>query len=199
MNDRFLHVEQIEAIEDLHILRETEGFLYIRKEYEAFSNRLWNAREQVISRKMSGVLLLGQPGIGRYNKKHFLSILCPLIKYYAGKSFFLAFFLLECMSRGEIVLFTTDGWSYLIDESGVMYKGTKTITSLDLPRSGRTWSLLDSPVKKEPIPGNVTYQDPRLFFVAALSPDNIRYKEAVKFMAVKWWMDVWKSEEIFAL
>jgi hypothetical protein len=81
-----------------------------------------------------------------------------------------------------------------------MYMSTNTIEDTHgFPPSGRTWSLLDSPAGKVPIPSMVTYQVSTLFFVAALSPDIVRYKEAQKHGAKKWWMDPWKSEEIFAL
>jgi hypothetical protein len=61
---RFLYVEQ-DVRASFQALSDTEGFLFVRKEYETMFNRLLNARATCTL--MRGCVLLGQPGIGNAN------------------------------------------------------------------------------------------------------------------------------------
>ena len=111
------------------------------------------------------------------------------------------------MSREETVLYTTSGGqTFILNGEGVWNKDTvhircwewKDLPSSDVP-GNRCWSLVDCPISKEHIPDNVTYKASRLFFVAALPPDESRYKRAIKGNVRLWWMSPWTNEELFAL
>ena len=66
LSDRFLHVEPSDVQDDLVMLRRTLGSFLVRDEYQALYKRLSNARERTSPLTMSGCLLLGQPGIGKW-------------------------------------------------------------------------------------------------------------------------------------
>jgi hypothetical protein len=121
-----------------------------------------------------------------------------------GKSVFLIYALLTCMSRKETVLFSSaNGTTYLFDDSGVWYMKTDDIVAVfDIPKSEETriWSLVDDRPNSHPIPSALTYAPSQLFFVAALFPDMERFRDAFKLPTIRrWWMTSWGSDEIFEL
>jgi len=184
--------------EKLGILQGTDGFLFQRAEYRAFANRIRNAKAKLSYYQLWGCLLLGQPGIGEVE----IFSAAYLLSTFPGKSVFLLFFLLICISKEETVLFTNStGSTFLIYKEGVLEKPTAQFTIDDLsPSTTRIWSLVDSPQGKVPLPSSVTSAYPsRVFFVAAVSLDISRYKEIAKGRVSIWWMSAWKDEELFTL
>ncbi|KAI1786280.1 hypothetical protein LXA43DRAFT_898329, partial [Ganoderma leucocontextum] len=163
----------------------TGGSLLVREEYLLFAECLRNAREDMPADSMQGALLLGQLAI--------------------GKSYFLLFFLIQCIARQETVLFTScSGQTYLFDQAGVVQMATVDVDpELHLPpftdAASRVWSLVDCPEGKNPIPSHLTYGARSLFCVAALSPDRSRYKAAEKEPVRLWWMSTWTDDELLAL
>ena len=63
----------------------------------------------------------------------------------------------------------------------------------------RIWSLIDSPVRKDPIPSNLADGAMELFYIAALPPEVERYREAAKQPVRMWWMSPWTEDELLAL
>ncbi|KAI1796599.1 hypothetical protein LXA43DRAFT_565809 [Ganoderma leucocontextum] len=110
------------------------------------------------------------------------------------------------MTREEPVLFTTaSGKTYLFDRGGVARVMTANFIPEDyLPdfvdNASRIWSLVDCPEKNELVPSRVSIHAPQLFFVAASSPDDSRYRHLLKIPSVHcWWMSYWNDDEILAL
>ena len=63
----------------------------------------------------------------------------------------------------------------------------------------RIWSLIDSPVREDPIPSNLADGAMELFYIAALPPEVERYHEAAKQPVRMWWMSPWTEDELLAL
>ncbi|KAI1785704.1 hypothetical protein LXA43DRAFT_1113630 [Ganoderma leucocontextum] len=154
--------------------------LFVRRECMLFAERLRNGRKH----PLSGVLLLGQPGI--------------------GKSVFLLYLLVECLSREELVIFTSSSErTFLFDKYGVARMDTSNFDHYDhLPDvAGNTpgmWSLIDCPMNKDPLRNRLT--DIGLFFVAALSSDESRYHSRVKDLFVRrWYISPWNNDELLPL
>ncbi|KAI1793229.1 hypothetical protein LXA43DRAFT_231101 [Ganoderma leucocontextum] len=62
--------------------------------------------------------------------------------------------------------------------------------------AARLWSLVDCPLKKEPLPSSVTDGTRQLSFVAAVSLDESRYKALDKQPMVRsWYMSPWTEVE----
>ena len=78
---------------------------------------------------------------------------------------------------------------------------TDNFTIEDLNSSTtRVWSLVDSPTKKIAPANSVTRKYPtKIFFIAALSPDEARYHELQKRPVATWWMSAWADNEILSL
>ena len=174
----------------------------MREEYLLFTERLRNARETPIE----GVVLLGQPGIGAGFHLFQPLVLVTHVVCRLGKSIYLLFFLVNCMARKEPVLFTTAlGNIVLFNERGVARMSIENFLPHDhLPdffdNASRTWSLVDCPEKRDPISSRVSIISSQLFFVAALSPDESRYRHLRKRPRVRiWWMSFWSNEEILEL
>ena len=96
------------------------------------------------------------------------------------------------MLHKETVLFTNaNGMTFLIGELGIRHKRADEVNTFsDLPPPGEhcIWFLVDCPAARIPIPSTVTYEDPMIFFVVALSPEPLHYKEADKQPVRMWWM-----------
>ncbi|KAI1793253.1 hypothetical protein LXA43DRAFT_232697 [Ganoderma leucocontextum] len=183
--ERFLSITQTDVL-DLIKAYPSDTSFFLRKEYALFIDRLTNAWTEKGKTRMHGCLLLGQPAI--------------------GKTCFLLFFLIHCLSRQETVLFTTSsGRTFLFHSQGVSTIKTSDFTAcLHLPprdyNAGPFWSLVDCPDKKEPIASSVTYGTRRLFFVVAVSPDESRYKLMAECPTIRsYWMSRWSAEELVAL
>ena len=124
-----------------------------------------------------------------------------------GKTSFLLFLLIQCLSREETVLFTSPlGETYLFGEDGIVTTRTTQFRSFshvpdDVPDpSERQWSLVDCSEAKEPIVSSVTYGARQLFFVAAARP-NLSHCGDLKgrFNVREWWMSDWTETELRAL
>ncbi|PIL27892.1 transporter [Ganoderma sinense ZZ0214-1] len=160
--------------------------LLVRDEMLCFAQRFRDAYN-LSGEAIEGVVLLGQSGI--------------------GKTALLVFFLVQCMSRGEPVLFTTRyGETYLFDEHGVVaVTASNFLVSKHLPPrldgTRRLWSLADCPLAPEPSPLSVTLDvRPRVFFITSLSPEKSRYEPFENEPSVRtWWMSRWNDEELTAL
>jgi hypothetical protein len=79
--DPFLCVVQESIREELGILKEGDGLLFRRAEYEAFTTRIWNAKAKAAPSiaYLWGCLLLGQPGIGKLKFLSFLQYILSTI------------------------------------------------------------------------------------------------------------------------
>ncbi|KAI1794551.1 hypothetical protein LXA43DRAFT_995539 [Ganoderma leucocontextum] len=184
-SERFLDVRQT-TIQNLFRPMLPDGLIFVRNDYILYGDRFRKARQERPSTNMRGCLLFGQPGI--------------------GKSYFLLFFLMQCLSRQESVLFTSSkGKTYLFDEHGVATVQTSNFDPEihipeSIPDTSRLWSLVDAPNDKEPIPQSVTCSTRQLFFVAAVSPDQTRTKQILQWREVRhWWMSGWVVRELCAL
>ncbi|KAM5537521.1 hypothetical protein V8D89_008848 [Ganoderma adspersum] len=184
--ERFLHLRQT-AIQNLFNLSLQDGLFFVREEYRLLADRLHRAREEKSASEMQGCLLLGQQGV--------------------GKTYFLLFLLMQCLSREETVLFTSSlGDTYLFDEDGIVTTRTAQFRSFahvpdDVPDpSERLWSLVDCSQAKEPIHSSVTYAARQLFFVAAARPDLSHCGDLKgRFNVREWWMSHWTENELRAL
>ncbi|KAI1785716.1 hypothetical protein LXA43DRAFT_1036606 [Ganoderma leucocontextum] len=179
--ERFLHVEQ-PVVRDAFSMNGTGDAVFIREEFLLFAERARNARN--VS-SLSGVLLLGQPGI--------------------GKSLFLLFFLVQCLAREEPVQFTSRfGNTYLFDKDGVAKTATTNFDpTICLPSTvdgtPRLLSLVDWPSTKA-LPYSVACCLTTLFSVIDPSSDPACYQKLrreAKFLC--WWMSPWSPEELHAL
>lgn len=106
------------------------------------------------------------------------------------------------MSEKEMLLFTnSSNTTYLINGRGIRRMSTDNFTIEDLnPSTTRVWSLVDSPTKKIAPANSVTRKYPtKIFFIAALSPDEARYHELQKRPVTTWWMSAWADNEILSL
>ncbi|KAI1794550.1 hypothetical protein LXA43DRAFT_110317 [Ganoderma leucocontextum] len=184
-SERFLDVRQT-TIQNLFRPMLPDGLIFVRNDYILYGDRFRKARQERPSTNMRGCLLFGQPGI--------------------GKSYFLLFFLMQCLSRQESVLFTSSkGKTYLFDEHGVATVQTSNFDPEihipeSIPDTSRLWSLVDAPNDKEPIPQSVTCSTRQLFFAAAVSPDRTRTKQILQWREVRhWWMSGWVVRELCAL
>ena len=124
-----------------------------------------------------------------------------------GKTSFLLFFLIQCLSREETVLFTSPlGATYLFDKDGIVTTRTSQFRCFahvpdDVPDpSQRLWSLVDCSQSKEPTSSSVTYGARQLFFVAAARPDLSHCGDLKgRFNVREWWMSHWTENELRAL
>jgi hypothetical protein len=187
-----LHLEHVEVGQSLKFLYSD---LFVREEYLLFSERCRNMRQH---RDFLGCLILGQPGIGTLSHTPTLFLTYERLIFVIGKSLFLLFFLLDCLAREEVVLFTDyDYEMYLFDAAGVwMYAPDKGLPET----AARIFSLVDAPDDKKPLPAQVTTKSfPKTFFVGALSPAPAWYHELKKMKVLTWWMQPWETEELVAL
>ncbi|KAI1793254.1 hypothetical protein LXA43DRAFT_1180333 [Ganoderma leucocontextum] len=183
--ERFLYVEQA-CVRNLMPEFLPDGLFFVREEYLLFADRFRRAREEKPAPEMRGCLLLGQRGI--------------------GKSYFLLFFLMQCLSREETVLFTSSrGKMYLFHQGAVSSIWTSAFDcdehlQVSVSDATRVWSLVDCPDTMEPIPSSVTDGSQKVFFVAAVSTDDARCKTLKERRTVRnWWMSPWSEEELRAL
>ncbi|KAK2464554.1 hypothetical protein APHAL10511_003412 [Amanita phalloides] len=161
------------------LLQESKGWMIMRQEYHNIYDRL----SHVFERRGSGIILTGQPGI--------------------GKSYFAIYALLRCMMEGRMTLFTTsDGLCYLFDETGIRVKKEAQFNFTDLPESNylvptsRTWSIFDTP--KHPDESLLAHG--KLFVLVTCPPKRAMYKEWMKqARAVQWVMNPWSEEELCLL
>ncbi|KAI1790480.1 hypothetical protein LXA43DRAFT_1016405 [Ganoderma leucocontextum] len=178
--DRFLPVPQT-GPRDAFVMHTPADFLLIREEWLLFSDRVRNARATDL---IPGVLLLGQPGI--------------------GKSLFLLFFLIQCLSQEETVLLTSRfGDVRLFGKGGVAKLVTGAFDPDLLPSwagsDTRFWSLVDWHTADLHLE-TVACSPARVFSVTAISPDTASYGKARKHLRLRsWYMSVWSHEEVLAL
>ena len=119
-----------------------------------------------------------------------------------GKSYFVVYVLLRRLSAKRPVIFNSHyGVTYWFQESGVSEKKTASIVPRDLdptvfrPDEQCLWSLIDPPIKKEPIEGPII--DHRLFYAISASPDITRFKHL--YRAPRWLLSPWTVEELSVL
>ncbi|KAJ3511278.1 hypothetical protein NLJ89_g4195 [Agrocybe chaxingu] len=132
--------------------------LVILSQYEYFLQRIKAIKES--PRRTAGVVLLGNPGI--------------------GKSSFLIFMLLHCLVNRNRVVWASRGDVYVLNPNGVftIRSGTHLRMYFNRPAYEGVLALVDSDEKsEEPDPGLV---HSRLFAVHATSPQQGRYKNWVK-------------------
>ncbi|KAI1785718.1 hypothetical protein LXA43DRAFT_899232 [Ganoderma leucocontextum] len=184
--ERFLHFPQT-AVQNRFHLDLPDGLFFVREDHGLLADRLRKARQEKTVFKMQGCLLLGQRGI--------------------GKTHFLLFLLMQCLSHEETVLFTSSsGHTYLFDEHGIAKtREPKFDSCTHVPEavpgpSQRLWSLVDCSAAKEPIPTSLTGGTRQLFFVAAARPDVSRCGELRgRFNVREWWIPHWTEAELRTL
>ena len=108
------------------------------------------------------------------------------------------------MTEGETVLFTTsNGVSYLFDDSGIRAKDKAKVMPWDIPLddytvpTSRAWSasLIESDAGRGPESSRLTQSS--LFVILTVSPAEVRYKEWRKQSgALLWVMNPWSHEEL---
>ncbi|PIL25516.1 hypothetical protein GSI_12417 [Ganoderma sinense ZZ0214-1] len=186
--NRFLDIWPASVLERFGVLSFTgtgNSFL-VRDELLLFAQRFWDARDRP-EESIDGVVLFGQSGI--------------------GKTVLLVFFLVQCLSRGEPVLFTTyNRKTYLFDEWGVLAtRPSQFIAFTHLPcradHAPRLWSLVDCPVEQSPQPLSVTLgARSHAFFIMTVAPDNLHFMYFENEPSVRaWWMSRWSDNELIAL
>ncbi|KAI0789521.1 hypothetical protein C8Q75DRAFT_765991 [Abortiporus biennis] len=178
-NERVMQVFPDAQAQDLHLTFETRGQLYIRDEYKFLYNKL----EAVEAVWMHGVLLSGQPGI--------------------GKSYFLAFALIKRMASKSVTMFSNvQGRTYLFHESGIFVTYTtdideefESITKMQSQNSTRWWSLIDPERGNKSPPKQV--RTSHSFIVYATSPIEQRYKEWRNSKSTPiLFINLWSEEEL---
>ncbi|EJF64807.1 hypothetical protein DICSQDRAFT_178383 [Dichomitus squalens LYAD-421 SS1] len=168
--------------------------VFVRDEYRRFIERLRDARKQKGLRAMAGCLLLGHVGI--------------------GKSHFLFYLLIECLTREETVLFTpADGDVYLFNKDGVarldpnvdhfnLWDQTRIPELAD--EAPWVWSLVDRFGREKRPASHITYDVPHWqFFVAAPAvqgPDSAWFVRKAQIRRANCWeIPSWTDEELLAL
>ncbi|KAH9169343.1 hypothetical protein EDB89DRAFT_1478125 [Lactarius sanguifluus] len=175
---QYLKEEQIDSL-GLGALLYNESALLIRKEYKVVHDDL-RLYERDLSRRGGGVVVTGQPGI--------------------GKSCFLYYLLLRLLGTRTPVAFQVERKFVLFQETGVQMCGYEADNGRIIP--SRAWALADShPGFDQPCEAFFTARRVKGAWIVQTTLPPMRkwtswHKE---YTAIPYWMDVFSLEELEAL
>jgi len=173
--------------------------LLVCKEYKYAYDKLWSWERDPVSRG-SGVVILGQPEIGRYLSPTTVSFtnICHSTPN-PGKSCFLYYLLFHLLNEKKTVAFQVGEVFILFQDTGIQRCGTTSTDRLIIP-SG-TWALTDSCTGFEK-PCNAFLNAPlgHAWIVQTTSPSENKYAQWQQEQNAKtFWMQVFPLDELNAL